>query len=342
MTALGATIGIFAASQPRYAAVGIPTFPVYIDSQDKKPMVSNYAKFGLRGSAELVRKFGSATGIGFMAGERSRISVVDIDTRNATVLADALDRHGQTPIIARTGSGKFHAYYRHNGERRMIRPEKDRPIDILGGGIVIAPPSRGLTGNYRFIAGGLDDLDRLPVMQNAPRRGIPTPLLESRERQTIEPGERNNRLFKLCLRAAHCCDDIDALCDVARTRNAEFLPPLGDEEVMKVATSAWGYQVEGRNYSGGRRAVLSEADVIPLMPDPYVGILIVWARARFKPDAEFWLADGLAAVFGWSLRQLRQARRRAIEIGAFRRIRPSGYGRPALYGFGTWSPKTSS
>src|SRR5262249_6783728 len=118
-------------------------------------MVSNYAKFGLRGSAELVRKFGTATGIGFMAGERSRISVVDIDTRNETVLADALDRHGQTPIIARTGSGKFHAYYRHNGEHRMIRPEGDRPIDILGGGIVIAPPSRGLTGNYQFIAGGL-------------------------------------------------------------------------------------------------------------------------------------------------------------------------------------------
>ena len=79
MTALS-TIGIFAASQPRYAAVGIPTFPVHIDPDGKKPMVSNYAKFGLRGSAELVRKFGTATGIGFMAGERSRISVVDIDT----------------------------------------------------------------------------------------------------------------------------------------------------------------------------------------------------------------------------------------------------------------------
>jgi hypothetical protein len=340
VTAPSATIGIFAASQPRCAAVGIPTFPVHIDPDGKKPMVSNYAKFGLRGSAELVRKFGTATGIGFMAGERSRISVVDIDTRNETVLVDALDRHGQTPIIARTGSGKFHAYYRHNGEHRMI-PEKDHPIDILGGGIVIAPPSRGLTGNYQFIAGGLDDLDRLPVMQNAPRTRTSRPSLETRERRTIEPGKRNNRLFKLCLRAAHCCDDFDALCHVALTRNAEFLPPLGDEEVMKVAASAWGYQVEGRNYSGGRRAVLSEADVIPLMPDPYVGILIVWARARFKPDAEFWLADGLAAVFGWSLRQLRQARCRAIEIGAFRRIRPSGYGRPALYSFGTCSPKTS-
>src|SRR5262249_30796829 len=143
VTAFGATIGIFAASQPRYAALGIPTFPVHIDPDGKKPMVSNYAKFGLRGSAELVLKFGTAAGIVFMAGQRSRIRVVEIDTRNETVLADALDRHGQTPIIARTGSGKFHAYYRHNGEHRMIRPEKHRPIDILGGGIVIAPPSRG-------------------------------------------------------------------------------------------------------------------------------------------------------------------------------------------------------
>ena len=70
------------------------------------------------------------------------------------------------------------------------------------------------------------------------------------------------------------------------------------------------------------------------MPDPYVAILIVWAKANFKPDSEFWLADGLTDKFGWSARQLRQARRRAIKMGIFKLIRPVGFKRPALYGWG--------
>jgi hypothetical protein len=63
-------------------------------------------------------------------------------------------------------------------------------------------------------------------------------------------------------------------------------------------------------------------------------MLIVWAKARFKPDAQFWIADGLADKFGWSARQLRQARRRAVETGAIRLIRPAGFKRPAIYGWG--------
>ena len=70
------------------------------------------------------------------------------------------------------------------------------------------------------------------------------------------------------------------------------------------------------------------------MADPHVGMLIVWAKARFKPDAQFWIADGLADKFGWSARQLRQARRRAVETGAIRLIRPAGFKRPAIYGWG--------
>jgi hypothetical protein len=30
------------------------------------------------------------------------------------------------------------------------------------------------------------------------------------------------------------------------------------------------------------------------MADPHVGMLKVWSKARFKPDAHFWIADGLA------------------------------------------------
>jgi hypothetical protein len=242
--------GVLAESQPRYAAVGIPTFPV----SDKKPLVSNYAEFGLRGSAELVLKFGTAPGIGFMAAKRNGITVGDVDEVGEEALQRFLDRHGHTPVIARTASGKHHAYYRFNDERRAIRPEPDLKVDVLGGGFVIAPPSHGSAGNYQFILGGLNDLNRLPVMrdvpinatQRSPRRQTN---IETRN-QSVSCGHRNDTLFRKCLRDARFCDDPDALLDVARTYNAEFLEPLSDEEVIKVATSAWGYEERGENRYG--------------------------------------------------------------------------------------------
>ena len=73
---------------------------------------------------------------------------------------------------------------------------------------------------------------------------------------------------------------------------------------------------------------------MPLMPDPHVTALVLWAKASFKPDSRFWLADGLAAKFGWSARQLRQARKRAVQMGIFRLIRRAGYKRPAVFSWG--------
>jgi hypothetical protein len=52
------------------------------------------------------------------------------------------------------------------GERRQIRPDPDVPIDILGGGYVVAPPSKVAKGDYEFLQGSLDDRDRLPALQN--------------------------------------------------------------------------------------------------------------------------------------------------------------------------------
>jgi len=313
--------------QADYAAHRVATFPV---GADKKPMVSRYNRFGLIGSSEVASKFANAPAIGFMAGKRNRITSLDCDSRDERVLADAMNRHGQTPLVMRTGSGHFQAWYRHNGERRKIRPDHNVPIDILGSGLVVAPPSRGAKGNYQFISGSLDDLDRLPVMRNVPVQAWDTPRLIAK----VKEGERNNRLFVLCLEAARHCDDFDTLLDLAQTRNSEFSPPMEDGEVMKVATSAWRYESEGRNYIGGMRAVFSESDVLPLMSDPHVGMLLVWAKARFKPDCQFWIADGLAAKFGWSLYDLRQARRRAIKMEIFILIKPAGFKRPAIYGWG--------
>lgn len=158
--------GVFAEWQPVYAERGIATFPC---EANKKPAVSNYAKFGLPESTKIVPRFASANALGFMCGRRSRITVLDVDSKNERILADALDRHGKTPIVVRSGSGNYQAWYRHGGERRAIRPwGSDLPIDILGGGYVVAPPSRVEKGEYQFIDGSLDDLGNIPTLEKRP------------------------------------------------------------------------------------------------------------------------------------------------------------------------------
>jgi hypothetical protein len=163
-------------------------------------MVSRYNKFGLVGSAKIARRFADAPAIGFMCGRCSGVTVLDVDTIDERVLADAIDRHGHTRIIARSGSGHFQAWYRHAGERRLIRPRRNVPIDILGGGFVVAPPSRVAKGSYQFIQGSLDDLDSLPTLNDAPTIApIDTPVDWGRMR---DGDARNEALFRMLGRAA--------------------------------------------------------------------------------------------------------------------------------------------
>jgi hypothetical protein len=128
-------------------------------------LVKNPQKFGRNASAAISGRYQDASAFGYYCGGRNGITVLDVDTPDESVLADAMNRHGQTPVVVRTGSGKFHALYRFNNERRAIRAWDDLPIDLLGAGLAIAPPSRVAKGEYQIIQGHLDDLDRLPIMR---------------------------------------------------------------------------------------------------------------------------------------------------------------------------------
>lgn len=150
--------GVFSEWQPLYAERRIATFPV---GADKKPAIKRWNQITLRGSARLAERFHEADAFGFQLGPKSQITALDVDSQDEAVLADALSYHGDTPFIVRTGGG-YHAYYGYAGERRLIRPYNDKPVDILGGGFVVAAPSVSRKGAYQIISGTLDDLANLP------------------------------------------------------------------------------------------------------------------------------------------------------------------------------------
>jgi hypothetical protein len=226
--------GLFARWQPRYAEAGIATFPV----RDKRPAVRGYLNASVRASRQFALKFPDEDAFG-LACRRSGITVLDVDAPDEHLLRNALDEFGPTPIVIRSGSGNFQAWYRHNGERRQIRPNPSRPIDILGDGFVVAPPSQLSKGAYEFICGSLSDIAKLPIM-----RGVVKPLpsiltVAAYDAKLVPVGQRNDALWRACMEKARSCQSVEELEASAFEMNRSVLvDPLPDSEVMRVVKSA--------------------------------------------------------------------------------------------------------
>ncbi len=241
--------GIFAEWQPRYAQHGVATFPVQIIGNDKRPCTKGYLKTGLRGSAQLAAKFADAKSFGFACGSYNRLMVVDMDDTDPAIIGEGERLFGCSPLLWRTGGGKFAMPFRHNGEDRRIRPIPSLPIDLLGeGGFTVAPPSAGAIRPYEIIRGTLADLDRLPIARIPDeiwRKLVSPPV----DRERIPYGRRKVALFNYCRSIVGHCDDLRQLIDAATTwadQQLEPLPLIPHAVLVRTCNSVW-------NFRGGRR-----------------------------------------------------------------------------------------
>ena len=343
----------FAEWQPRYAEHGIATFPVTIATGVKKPAVANYLKIGLRASNQFALRFPDNDAFGFACGSKSNITVLDVDTPDERVLADALDRHGATPLIVRSGSGNHQAWYRNNGEGRRVRPDPALPIDILGNGYVVAPPSQGSRGRYTIVQGSLDDLERLPKMRAV--LATPTPKRAGESLGNLSGSDlhavdvpkrvvglkegdgRNPALWTHCMKMARGCHAIEELMDKAMEYNRElFAELLPADEVLKVVASAWGYECEGKNWFGhGARVVVQHAIVDDLAADEPVAFSLLSILQRHHWNRDFVLSAAFAEKLGWDIRAFRKARDVLAKRGLIECIHKGGRGPgdPPLYRF---------
>jgi Bifunctional DNA primase/polymerase, N-terminal/Primase C terminal 1 (PriCT-1) len=317
--------GVFSEWQPLYAESRIATFPV---NADKRPAIRRWNQITLRGSARLAERFHEADAFGFQLGPKSRITALDIDSQDEAILADALTYHGDTPFIVRTGGG-YHAYYSYAGERRLIRPYNDKPVDILGGGFVVAPPSVSAKGTYQIICGNLDDLANLPP--------IHVVLDGLRHDTRIPEGKRNNTLFRFALEQARHSDTYDSLLDVMRTRNMDCEPPLPDEVIITTAKSAWRYEQDGRNLVGRGRAVVTPHSVVDeLIGESQDAFVLFSLLQRHHWGRNFVLANAMADQLGWTRKRFAAARVRLQRRGFIQLVMPASYRTPAVYRLGAW------
>jgi hypothetical protein len=331
--------------QAEYSAHGIATFPVEITPERKKPLVKHYGKIGRNGSAQIAERFPNATALGFMGGRKNGITPLDVDSTSERDLADAIGRHGNTPVITKSGSEHAQLWYRYNGEHRRIRVFGDDgpPIDILGdGGFAVGPPSIGRKCPYSFIQGGLDDIDRLPVMRGldgitaiseAPA-AFASPLAGM-----IEHDGRNDALLHAIGPIARDIYAIEGgsreqLFDCAMKHNQECAQPMDAMEVGRVTDSVWKMTVEGRNIIGMRPGVVLDGALANEIArsDPDLLLMLIFLRANNGPHSEFMITnDGLAKILRWRTTRVSVTRNRLLTGGYVVRTRTARQHKPALY-----------
>ncbi len=335
--------GIFAGAQAVYAEHGVATFPV---GGNKKPLIKCYPRIGRPGSAQLAQKYGAASGLGFMTNARNRITLLDYDARDERGFADALARHGNTPLKVRTASGKFHAYYQHKGERRFIRGLGDAPIDVLGsGGFAIAPPSFfDGTGTYQIIEGSLNDLHNLPVMQNLPPEayvGVEATRVAVVKPEAVPDGSRGVMLFNYLMEIAAAArgrnlsshEGYELVLKAGLEFNASCLPPMDLKRVQRTAQDVWfEYELKGRNRKGTHGVWLPTPEANRLITtDQDLFILYSYLKSNNSPNSLFMCANGLAHTLGWTRKRLAAARER-LELEYIYEVQPaSRYSGAALY-----------
>lgn len=312
---VNASVRVFETYATVYASAGLPVFPV--DPQTKRPAVRGWRNASPQKSlrwASLPR-LGDADGLGLLLGEATGVTEIDVDSNCSAWLERAVEMFGETPIKIRTANDHWKLWYRHNREKRYIRPSRSMPIDILGSGFTIVPPSwredRGSA--YEFISGTLDDIASLPTLGAQLEALCSTP-------EAVGIGERNNALWRYCMTQARHCDNINTLIGRAVVWADAYSDPLSASEIERCARSAWKYERTGRNYLGLRRPQVADKDRImdELLDQPDAYTLLEFLARWHANRPSFAIAPTAMSAAGsppWPRRRIERARDVLVERG---------------------------
>lgn len=329
---------VFGEFQREYAERGLPTFPVLIadGGKTKRPGVKHYERVGLKGSQQLALKFRNTNALGCVAGRRTRLTIIDIDARGAKaerLMGEAQRLYGRSRFIVRTGRGGLHAYYRWSGEGRKIRPAATQPIDILGGGLIVLPPSLGAERPYEIIEGHLDDLTALTKIEHAPTP-TPEPPTGTERLHHVQHGERDKTIWPYVARMAHQAHSLDNLIEIAMGLNGMMQEPLTHTEIADKCKHWWKKTLDGKNHFGIGGFVITDHAVIDglMMTDPDAFTLLLFLQRRHW-GRKFTLANETSDLMpggGWRRKRFAAARTRLIETGHLEVVSPARMRRPMV------------
>lgn len=142
-----------------YRSWGLPIFPmsVFWDEKEKKNVkrpVVKWQKYQTElPTVEEIKEWSDKyTAWGMATGELSRIFVVDVDTDKIEDAESVLGCSLHSNMMVKTISGGTHIYYKWSEELRNTVKLEGAPIDFRGdGGLVVIPPTKIATGEYKWL-----------------------------------------------------------------------------------------------------------------------------------------------------------------------------------------------
>ena len=246
-----------------YAARGWAVFPVHTIkngrctclSEDcrnagKHPIPTN----GLNAAThdpEKIRAWWGKTptaNIGIATGEISGLVVLDVDPRHKgdESMKEMVKEWGDAWLntyTVQTGSGGYHHYYQHPGERVPNIPAFRSGLDIKAdGGYIVAPPSLHASGGHYEVLEGIDEMLTIPDWLDAliaSRKGTQTKADVLPE--VIVSGGRNNMLTSLAGTMRRRGEGEAVILAALQERNKTCSPPLREGELRAIVRSVMRY-----------------------------------------------------------------------------------------------------
>jgi hypothetical protein len=232
-----------------YLALGFSLIPL---GKDKKPLLSwlpyQTQKADKAEIEKWLQQFGNDMNIGIVTGAISGIIVVDVEKDGST--ADL------TPtVIAKSGGGGWHYYYKHPGVEVKNATRIRELTDIRGdGGYVVAPPSSHPSGGYYEWVASFDmaDLADLPEWVFNKKQQTILPIAKDWPviAQGVSEGSRNEGAAKLTGKLLHDLSQelwTTAGWDAVLAWNGRNSPPLPEGELRAVFDSIAKSELSSRS-----------------------------------------------------------------------------------------------
>lgn len=262
----------------KYAAAGIPVFPLHWVKQDgncscrqgamcqakgKHPRIKNWNEEATTDAAKIKAWWEKApsANIGIPMGEKSGLVALDVDTRHGGEgsLAMLMDEFAILPdtITATTGGGGKHYIFKYTEELALKNVVGFRDgLDIrTQGGMIVAAPSIHHSGKQYAWDSGKSPFDMqaadMPAWLVEEIRKVGTKLTVKKKaadpapRKKISEGGRNNHLTSLAGALRRKGIGEEGIIATLRAENRDRLdPPLDDATVVAIAKSITRYQPE--------------------------------------------------------------------------------------------------
>lgn len=321
----------------RYAAAGIPVFPLHwikadgtcscrqgamCQAKGKHPRIKNWGDEATTDAEKITEWWSKApmANIGIPMGKKSGLVALDVDTRHDgdKSLTDLIEEFGELPetISATTGSGGKHYVFKYTEELCLKNVVGFRDgLDIrTQGGLIVAAPSMHQSGNrYEWDAGKSPyemEAAEMPGWLVDEIRKVGTQLTEKKKPADNAPlkkiveGGRNNHLTSLAGTLRRKGISEEGILATLRAENKDRLePPLDDDTVVQIAKSVARYQPADESDDFKLTDVGNAERFVAMYKDSikYCAIYKKW----FIWNGKFWEQDDTGKIITYAISCIR-------------------------------------